>query len=176
MNQAFNIRISDSLLGRTVGTFFRMARTCSDHKRYRGYRCRYKIADSFIFNGTDIIVFGDGEIVIGEKGYIGRNSMIVAHPETRFVLGRNCRISYDFYASTGNYDPEQHFTDKRPEIKKGDIIIGDGCLIGKNVFIREGVTIGDNCVVGAGSVVTHDLPGYSICAGSPCKVIKLKQK
>lgn len=32
--------------------------------------------------------------------------------------------------------------------------------------------IGKHCVIGANSVVTHDIPDYSVVAGAPCKVIK----
>ena len=34
------------------------------------------------------------------------------------------------------------------------------------------MTIGDGCCIGAKSIVTRDLPDYSICVGSPCKVVK----
>lgn len=41
-----------------------------------------------------------------------------------------------------------------------------------NVFISSGVTIGDGCCIGANSVVTKDLPPYTICVGNACKVVK----
>ena len=50
--------------------------------------------------------------------------------------------------------------------------IGNDCWFGANVVICPGVTIGDRCVIGAGSVVTRDVPPWSIAAGNPCKVIK----
>lgn len=50
--------------------------------------------------------------------------------------------------------------------------IGDNVWIGGNVVICPGVHIGDNCVIGAGSVVTKDIPSWSIAAGNPCKVIR----
>lgn len=40
------------------------------------------------------------------------------------------------------------------------------------MVINPGVTIGNNVVIGSGSVVTHDLPSNTICAGVPCKVIR----
>ena len=39
-------------------------------------------------------------------------------------------------------------------------------------MICPGVTIGDNAVIGAGSVVTKDIPAWSVAAGNPCKVIR----
>lgn len=43
------------------------------------------------------------------------------------------------------------------------------CL-GGNTVICPGVTIGDNVVIGAGSVVTRDIPAWSIAVGNPCRV------
>ena len=43
---------------------------------------------------------------------------------------------------------------------------------GRAVVICPGVTIGDNTVIGAGSVVTKDIPAWSIAAGNPCRVIR----
>ena len=40
------------------------------------------------------------------------------------------------------------------------------------MVVVPGVTIGDNVVVGAGSVVTHDLPGNVIAVGNPCKILR----
>jgi acetyltransferase-like isoleucine patch superfamily enzyme len=48
--------------------------------------------------------------------------------------------------------------------------IGMGCII------MPGVTIGDGCSVGAGSLVTKDLPEWTICYGSPCKPVKDKPR
>lgn len=53
-----------------------------------------------------------------------------------------------------------------------DVTIGDNVWIGGNVVIMPGVTIGSNCVIGAGSVVTKDIPEWSIAAGNPCKVLR----
>ena len=53
-----------------------------------------------------------------------------------------------------------------------DVTIGNNVWIGGNVVICPGVTIGDNVVIGAGSVVTKDLPAWTVAAGNPCKVIR----
>ena len=52
------------------------------------------------------------------------------------------------------------------------VTIGDNVWIGGNTVICPGVTIGSNCVIGAGSVVTKDIPDWSVAAGNPCKVIR----
>lgn len=53
-----------------------------------------------------------------------------------------------------------------------DINIGSNVWIGGNTVILPGVTVGDCCVIGAGSVVTKDIPAWSIAAGNPCRVIR----
>ena len=52
------------------------------------------------------------------------------------------------------------------------IVIEDEVWIGANVFVAAGVTIGRHSIVGGGSVVTKDVPPYSIVAGNPAKLIK----
>ncbi len=50
--------------------------------------------------------------------------------------------------------------------------IGNDVWIGANVILKEGLTIGDGCIIGAGSVITKDIPPYSIAVGNPCRVIR----
>lgn len=56
--------------------------------------------------------------------------------------------------------------------KKAPITIGKGCSTGTNTIILPGVTIGDGVVIGAGSLVTKDIPAWSLAVGRPAKVIK----
>ena len=53
-----------------------------------------------------------------------------------------------------------------------EITIGDNVWIGGNAVICPGVHIGDNVVIGAGSVVTKDIPAWSLAAGNPCRVLR----
>ncbi len=53
-----------------------------------------------------------------------------------------------------------------------EVTIGDNVWIGGNTVICPGVTIGHNTVIGAGSVVTRDIPDWSVAAGNPCRVIR----
>lgn len=52
------------------------------------------------------------------------------------------------------------------------VTIGDDCWIGGNVSIMPGVNIGKGCTIGAGSVVTKDVPDFSVAMGSPARVVK----
>jgi len=102
--------------------------------------------------------------------------MIQAKAGERVVIGRGVHISHFVKIYTGSAVPDQDFT-KKDKLQKrtGSVIIGDGCWIGANVFIREGVTIGEDTVVGANSVVTHDLPPHCIAAGCPARIIRYKR-
>lgn len=53
-----------------------------------------------------------------------------------------------------------------------EVVIGDNVWIGGNSVICPGVKIGSNTVIGAGSVVTRDVPEWSVAAGNPCRVIR----
>ena len=57
-----------------------------------------------------------------------------------------------------------------------DVIIGKHAHIGMGCIIMPGVTIGEGCSIGAGSLVTKDLPEWTICYGHPCKPNKSKPK
>ena len=50
---------------------------------------------------------------------------------------------------------------------KGPTRIGDNVWCGAHVVVTSGVTIGERCVIGANSVVTTDIPPFSIAAGGP---------
>jgi acetyltransferase-like isoleucine patch superfamily enzyme len=55
---------------------------------------------------------------------------------------------------------------------RGDVIIGNDVWVGNDAKILSGVKIGDGCVIGANSLVTRDMPDYTVVAGVPAKVIK----
>lgn len=48
-----------------------------------------------------------------------------------------------------------------------------GCCIGMGSIIMPGVTIGEGAIIGAGSVVSKDIPPYTVAVGNPCKVVKI---
>lgn len=57
-------------------------------------------------------------------------------------------------------------------VKEDKVTIKDKAWIGFNSIILKGVTIGEGSIVGAGSVVTKDIPDWSIVGGNPAKVIR----
>ena len=54
------------------------------------------------------------------------------------------------------------------------VVIGQRAWIGLNAYVGKGVTIGDESIVAAGSVVTRDVPPYSLVAGNPAQVLKAR--
>lgn len=60
----------------------------------------------------------------------------------------------------------------RPLTSKGPVTIEDNAWIGEMTCIMPGVTIGRGTIIGANSVVTHDIPPYTLAAGNPARVIK----
>lgn len=56
------------------------------------------------------------------------------------------------------------------------VVIGKGCSTGTDSVIMPGVTIGDGAVIGAGSLVTKDIPAWTIAVGRPAKVVRELRK
>ena len=56
--------------------------------------------------------------------------------------------------------------------KLAPIHLKKGCLIGMESFVFPGVTVGEGAIVGPGSLVTHDIPAWTIATGRPAKVVK----
>ncbi|GMO48416.1 MAG: hypothetical protein Ta2B_30250 [Termitinemataceae bacterium] len=91
--------------------------------------------------------------------------------DVKIMLGGEHRsdwiTTYPFNVLVSKYN----YIEGHPKTK-GNIKIGNDVWIGRDVTIMSGVTIGDGCVVGANSLVTRNLPEYTICGGVPAKVIK----
>ena len=56
------------------------------------------------------------------------------------------------------------------------VTIGNDVWIGEGVYIKQGIKIGDGAVIGMGAVVTHDVPDYTIVAGSPARILRKRFK
>ena len=107
------------------------------------------------FNFTCLDV---GEIHIGDNVMIGPNVTLATPMHPLLPEERNARKRED--GSLYNLEYAKPIT------------IKDNCWLASNVVVCGGVTIGEGCVIGAGSVVTRDIPPYSLAAGNPCRVIR----
>jgi len=107
------------------------------------------------------------------------NNVIIEYNFTALVADTITIGSNTIIASNVTLVSENHGIEVESEIPyyaqklcTGPIAIGEGCWIGQNVTILPGVTIGDKCIIGSNSVVTKDIPSFSIAAGMPARVIK----
>ena len=89
----------------------------------------------------------------------------------RITFGDNCLLAPNVAIYTAGHPI--HPDSRNSLYEYGiDVTIGDNVWIGGNVVIMPGVNIGSNCVIGAGSVVTKDIPAWSVAAGNPCRVLR----
>ena len=108
-------------------------------------------------------------IEIGKNAFINYNCTII--DVGKVVIGDNCLIAPNVSIYTAGHPV--HPATRNSMYEYGiDITIGDNVWIGGNVVIMPGVHIGDNVVIGAGSIVTKDIPAWTVAAGNPCKVIR----
>jgi acetyltransferase-like isoleucine patch superfamily enzyme len=110
-------------------------------------------------------------VTIGDRCLIGRGSGIVGH--FSIEIGNDVWTGHNVYITDQNHgyeDVTQPISQQsQPERA---VKIGDGSWLGYGSVVLPGVTIGEHCVIGANSVVTHDIPSYSVAVGVPARVIK----
>jgi acetyltransferase-like isoleucine patch superfamily enzyme len=131
-----------------------------------------------------------GEVVIGDRVYLGASTLIC---RTRIEFGNNIFVAWGTYF----YDHDSHsinhlarredITQQLKDYREGvdfrlnknwsgvntkPIKINDDAWIGMNCIILKGVTIGEGAIVAAGSVVTRDVPPWTIVAGNPAVVVR----
>ena len=109
--------------------------------------------------------------------------------KNKLVIGKFCAIAAETkFIMTGDHKMDAfstfpfpifgHGWEKAYAIKdlpvKGDIIIGNDVWLGYDCLIKNGVTIGNGAIIASRAVVTKDVPAYSIVAGNPAKVVKLR--
>ena len=99
--------------------------------------------------------------VIGEGTMVDMNAVVGA----RGILGKNVHLGACSVVA-GVLEPPS----------ATPVIVEDDVLIGANCVILEGVRIGKSAVVAAGSVVTKDVEPGAVVAGSPAKVVKMKDE
>ena len=142
-------------------------------------RCNIKLGQNSTF-GRGTVIYCPNKIDIGNNVYIGKYCSL----ETDIQIGNNVLIGNNV-GLIGRYDhdyskvgvsvkdsPWIGDTDYNFKGKGLKVIVSDDVWIGYGSIILSGITIGKGSIIAAGSVVTKDIPPYSICAGNPCKVIK----
>ena len=130
---------------------------------------------------------------IGSNVYIGKNALIGISPGATFKIGDETWINENLEISCNNSieigrnvvisrgvfigDTIHQYEDISKPIsvdslsEGGCVKIEDECWIGTGACILQNVTIGKHSVIGANAVVTKDVPGKSVVAGNPAKLI-----
>ncbi|MBM3434967.1 MAG: acyltransferase [Bacteroidetes bacterium] len=112
---------------------------------------------------------GSGDVILGDRVRVGIGSVIIGPVRMGHGSGLGQHVfvagfSHGFADGTKN-SSVQPLTVKLT-------VIEDEAHVGANSVVVAGVTIGKRCQVGAGSVVTKDIPPFSVAVGNPAKVIK----
>jgi acetyltransferase-like isoleucine patch superfamily enzyme len=115
---------------------------------------------------------GAARVRIGQGTFL--NIAVMVASAGLVEIGDYCMLANGCFVTDANHrfdDPHkpvpwQGFT------SKGPTRVSDNVWCGANVVITSGVTVGERCVIGANSVVTEDLPPFSIAAGAPARVLR----
>lgn len=124
--------------------------------------------------GQKVLIFGSVSIdmpwnlEIGDFSAVGKRVWLYNYAPIQ--IGKNTVISQDSVLCTSSHD----YTHPHMPLFSKPIAIGDQAWICAQSFICPGVTIGEGAVVGARSVVTKDIPAWMVCAGNPCKPLKVR--
>lgn len=108
-------------------------------------------------------------IFFGKNCFVNYNCTIIDVAKVTF--GDNCQVAPNVAIYTAGHPIHPATRNTLYEYGR-EITIGDNVWIGGNVVICPGVHIGSNSVIGAGSVVTRDIPDWSVAVGNPARVIK----
>lgn len=153
------------------------------------------VTEGFVFLGRDVELSarrGYGRLVLGRWVHVGDGTALRAHEGTlrigdKCVFGNrdtvNCYLDIEVGPATivadGVYicDFDHAFSDIHVPIKDQGIVksrvrIGAGSWVGVKATVLRGVTVGPGSVLGAHTVVTDDVPAYSVVVGVPGRVVR----
>jgi acetyltransferase-like isoleucine patch superfamily enzyme len=128
---------------------------------------------AWLGHGTKIRVH-EGEVSIGAKTVMGQECTISAFQHVS--IGRECIVAdrvmlIDF--DHGAVEVERPV--RLQGIYKRDVRVGHNVWMGYGACVLRGVSIGDNSIVGTSAVITRDVPANAVVAGSPARVIRMRE-
>lgn len=130
-----------------------------------------------------VTIFDPDCVFIGRYTY-GNLNALTYNKANKLIIGDFCSIAPEVvFLISADHRTDLVSTypfrvrclgEKQDEISKGNIIIENDVWIGFRCTILSGVKIGQGAVVAAGSIVTKDIPPYSIVAGVPARIVKYR--
>jgi acetyltransferase-like isoleucine patch superfamily enzyme len=127
----------------------------------------------WIGHGTKIRCH-EGEVRIGDKTVLGQECTISAYQHVS--IGEQCVIADRVMLIDFDHNVAEVERPIRVQgIYKRDVRVGSNVWIGYGAQILRGVSVGDNSIIGASAVVTKDVPANAVVAGSPARVIRMRE-
>lgn len=129
----------------------------------------FRIGSRSVIESYSVVNNAVGGVEIGSHTRVGLGNTIIG-PVT---IGNKVNLAQNVVLSGMNHnfeDVDQSIAEQGVNVKH--IIIEDDVWVGANSVILAGVRIGQHAVIGAGSVVTKDIPAYSVVLGNPARVVK----
>lgn len=123
--------------------------------------------------GTVLSVAENAQIKIGEHVYFGEYAVVSARESIE--IGDHSIVATHAFIVDFDHDYEAEADSVYYSFKTRKTKIGSHVWIGAGCQILKGVTIGDCSVIGAGSVVTKDIPAYSVAVGNPARVLRIRE-
>ncbi len=113
----------------------------------------------------------DTKITIGENCNFGQNVHIGGIGNVE--IGNNALFASNILILSTNHNYEDALTAvKFQGSRGGNIKIGSDGWVGDGVTILAGANIGNHCIIGSKSVITKDIPDYSVAVGNPARIVK----
>ena len=130
---------------------------------------KFSLGAGSVIEDFSTINNGVGDVIIGNNSLVGMGNVIIG-PVT---IGNDVILAQNVVASGLNHEYKDISKPIHVQnVTTAPITIHDNCWVGANVVITSGVTIGKHCVVAGGSVVTKDVPPFTVVAGNPAKPLK----
>ena len=143
---------------------------------YGSAAARLVLGERNIIYPGSVIRIDQGYLCTGEEVSFGPGCMIY-EPREGLTIGNHCMIGGGTLISGVNHGYAELGVPMRnqPAVAK-PVVLEDDVWIGMGVKLLPGIRIGAGAIIGAGSVVTTDIPAYSIAMGTPCRVTDRRKK
>jgi len=191
-SNSFKVRIRNAIQRRKNFYYYRLQSIIEKNVKIADILKIELQSDSHI--GENVIIRNRNRLIVGHKSGIRDHTIIWIGKTGQIIIGNNVSIGYRGYclstapviiedgvrigpdvkilAESKGYDNiDIPINDQDFKESKG-IFIGKDSWIGAGAIILDNLKIGEGVVVGAGSVVTKDIPPFSVVAGNPARILK----